>query len=236
MSLVVYKAIFGGYDCLPKSPSESLRHRAQFVLFTDQNIDIDGWDVRNIYGSDAVMLNRHCKMFPWEYIDSDVSVYIDGHIEFGPSFGDFLDEISNHDYEFAAMQHRKGGDIADEFVRNIENAKLNASEITKILSSDLRMDFPSVECGFLIRRHSSERVVSHANKWWWYFTNICPRDQLSVQSAASDVGLQLVVLDKTFSNNSLFELVGHKNNILSLITNRLKIALRVLLKGSLLKR
>ena len=236
MSLVVYKAIFGGYDFLPKPPSQALRKFAQFILFTDQDVEIDGWDVRNIFGSDPVMLNRHCKMFPWEYIETDVSVYIDGHVEFGPNFESFLCDIGFQNYEFAAMQHRQEGDIADEFIRNIGNAKVNATQIANVLRSNLKMDLPSVECGLLIRRHCSPRVVSHAHRWWWYFTNICPRDQLSVQSAAFEVGLNLTVLDQKFSNDALFDLVGHKNNILKVISTRISIALRVLLKGSLINR
>ena len=199
-------------------------------------MQIDGWDVRAILGSDSVRLNRHCKMFPWEYVEADLSVYIDGHIEFGPNFETFLCDIGTQNYEFAAMEHRQKGDIADEFVRNIENAKINAMQIGNVLRSNLRMDLPSIECGLLIRRHCSPRVLSHAHKWWWYFTNICPRDQLSVQSAAFEVGLNLTILDENFSNDTFFDLVGHKHNILKVILSRISIALRVLLKGSLLGR
>ena len=47
MSLVIYKAIFGNYDSLPKEPNFCQKNNYEFKLFTDKDIKVNGWEVNS---------------------------------------------------------------------------------------------------------------------------------------------------------------------------------------------
>ena len=235
MDVVIYRAIFGDYDNKPLRVSGNFGKHIRFLLFTDKDVEVDGWDVIVTKATDPVLGNRHCKMFPWEYFDSDCSLYLDGHIELGDMFDTFFQQILSAGYIFAAMRHRAAGNIYDELVRNIDNSKLSRSQLSTVLNANLKFDRPSIECGLIFRNHHDKVVRSHAEKWWWYFNNICPRDQLSVQTAANDVDLKLDVIDCDFSNRSYFKAFRHKNWFFRLLNIRLRLAIRIFLKGYLLR-
>ncbi len=236
MPLVIYKAIFGNYDSVPKVPVFNKKHNYEFKLFTDKDLKVTGWDVIKLEIDDPILANRHCKMFPWEYFDSEKSLYLDGHIEFGPRFEDFIQEINSLKEDMILLRHRLKGTTKDEFIRAIDNSKLSIEEIEKILSSHLLMDKPSPECGLILRNHKSHKVKVLSEKWWYYFNNICNRDQISIYSAARDSELKLKVLDEDFSNENYFKMTFHKNTIISLIINRIKIAMKVIKTGLILRR
>lgn len=233
-TIVIYKAIFGDYDKKPKPVPIILNKDIRFVLITDINIEVSGWELLLVNKDNPVFNNRHCKMFPWKYFDADISLYLDGHIEFGKKFHEYLDQMILNNHNFAVNRHRSKGKISDELIRCIDNSKLGKNQIASILNSDLILDAPSVECGMIFRNHDNSNVREHANKWWWYFNNLCPRDQLSVHTAARDSNIEISILDSDFSNKDYFEIVGHKNWLLTVIKARFKNASRVFLKGTLL--
>ena len=234
-NIVIYKAIFGGYDNPPEPISFKVKDNVKFILLSDKKIDIAGWETRLVKHDDAVLSNRHCKMFPWKYFESDISIYLDGHIEFGVSFMELVDDLSISKAKFAVMKHRYRGDINHELVRCIDNDKVNRDHVVSVLGSGLLLNLPAVECGMIFRNHGSSQVRDHASRWWWYFNNVCPRDQLSVHTAARDASLEISILNFDFSKLDFFRLVGHKNRKLNIIRTRLKLAARVLLKGTLLR-
>ena len=231
---VIYKAIFGNYDQQPKPVPNNFNKDIRFILITDSNIEVSGWEVILLKGDNPVLNNRHCKMFPWEYFDADISLYLDGHIEFGKNFNEYFNQMIITNYDFAVNRHRAKGKISDELVRCVDNAKIGKIQLAAILNSSLILDAPSVECGMIYRNHNNSLIKEHSNKWWWYFNNICPRDQLSVQTAARDVNIKLSILDSDFSNADYFQIVGHKNWLTTVIKARFKNAFRIFLKGTLL--
>lgn len=234
MSLVIYRAIFGGYDRIPVSCPKNLKSDVRCLLLTDSSVVVEGWEVIQIDAPDPVLANRHCKMFPWEYFEADKSLYLDGHIEFGDDFADFFSNLCRSNHDFSALRHRDSGIVADELNRNIANSKLSRKQLRKTILAGLNFTSTSVECGLLFRNHSIETVKEHAVKWWWYFNNVCPRDQLSVHTAADDVGMKVTVLGETFSNRKYFKLVRHKNARIKVLRTRLAKALRVILVGLIL--
>ena len=107
MALVIYRAIFGDYDKIPLSLPKNLRSDIRCLLLTDTPIASEDWEVIEIDTQDPVLANRHCKMFPWEYFEADKSLYLDGHIEFGDDFADFLDDLCQSNDDFSALRHRE---------------------------------------------------------------------------------------------------------------------------------
>jgi hypothetical protein len=234
MVLVIYRAIFGDYDNIPLTLPKNLRSDIRFVLLTDTPVASKHWEVIEIDTQNPVLANRHCKMFPWEYFEADKSLYLDGHIEFGDNFANLLDDLCQLNDDFSAMRHREGGIVADELNRNIANSKLSRKQLKKIFLAGLNLTSTSVECGLLFRNHSAATVKEHAVRWWWYFNNVCPRDQLSVNTAADEVGMKVSVLEETFANRNYFKLVGHKNARIKVLRIRLAKALRILFNGLIL--
>ncbi|MDC1016400.1 hypothetical protein OAQ72_00125 [Planktomarina temperata] len=234
MALVIYRAIFGDYDNISLSLPKNLRSDIRCVLITDTPVASKDWEVIEMETQNPVLANRHCKMFPWEYFEADRSLYLDGHIEFGDDFTKFLDDLCQSNDDFSAMKHRDGGIIADELNRNIANSKLSRKQLKKIFLAGLDLTSTSVECGLLFRNHSAATVKEHAVRWWWYFNNVCPRDQLSVITAADEVKMKVSVLGETFANQNYFKLVGHKNARIKVLRKRLAKAMRVLGKGLIL--
>ena len=232
--IVIYKAIFGDYDKKPKSPPLDLDDKIQLILLTDKEIMIDGWKTIKIKKTNAIFDNRNCKMFPWKYFEADKSLYLDGHIEFGKNFKEFFNNLINKNYDFAVNRHRAKGKVSDELVRCIDNSKITKNEIKKIFDSNLVLNAPAVECGMIFRNHNIHKIKAHAERWWWYFNNVCPRDQISVQTAAIDADISIKILDSDFSNSDFFQIVGHRNWFFKIITARIKIIVRVFFKGTLI--
>lgn len=231
-NIVIYKAIFGSYDKKPKPILYKFTKNIKFILITDSDISCNGWEVIKLKKGNPILNNRHCKMFPWKYFEADVSLYLDGHIEFGDDFYIFFNQLIESNYDFAVNKHRSGGKVADELIRCIDNKKIGKAQLASVLNSNLILDKPSVECGMIFRNHKNNLIKKHADKWWWYFNNVCPRDQLSVQTAANDVSINLSILDSDFSNKNYFKIVGHKNWFFKVIKARFKNAFKVFLKGT----
>ena len=232
--IVIYKAIFGDYDNKPKPPPKGFDKNTSFVLLTDKEISIEGWETIKINKYSPVLNNRSCKMFPWKYFDAQKSLYLDGHIEFGDEFIEFYTELISKDYVFAVNRHRAKGNVSDELIRCIDNSKITKNEIKKIFDSDLIIDAPAVECGMIFRNHENDNIKIQADRWWWYFNNICPRDQISVHTAARDADISITILESDFSNTNFFKIIGHKNWFFKIIKARLKIILRVFFSGLLI--
>ena len=222
MSVVIYKAIFGDYDELPLEPPLELQSLYKFKLYTDRDVKVKGWEVFHLHTKDPILANRHCKMLPWNYFTSEKSIYLDGHIEFGIQFSDFINHIISLDEPFIMMRHRSGGNTEDELIRAIDNSKLSKEEIKTILSNNIVLNKPSPECGFIYRNHTSKRVRTCSSLWWDYFNKICMRDQILIHTASRDANLEIKIVNHDFSNTDYFKIVGHKNTKLKLIIKRLR--------------
>ena len=79
MRIVVYTAIFGGYDDLIPQPKFE---GVDFICFTDRPIQSDIWDVRVVPGfeDDTTRSSRMHKLLPHQFLSEyDLSIFIDGN-------------------------------------------------------------------------------------------------------------------------------------------------------------
>ncbi|MCG8315920.1 MAG: hypothetical protein MI976_22135 [Pseudomonadales bacterium] len=233
---VIYTAVFGGYDMLPMPPEDHLHSKYRFILFVDEPITCPGWEVIVLNIDNPLSGNRHCKMFPWDYFDARNSFYIDGHVRFGNNFHKLSESLLNGDSSFSVFRHRMGGIVADELVRCIDNRKISKKDIVSILKNKIDFGDLAVECGFIYRVHEDSLVRDHADKWWEYFNNVCARDQVFVNQAANDVGLNIDVIDACFNDSNEFSKVGvHRNARFLSVLDRLKHALYICSTGLTLR-
>ena len=232
---VIYSAIFGGYDNAPFEPTETQLERYRFVLFSDELKRANGWELVNISTDEPVLCNRKIKMFPWEYLDSRHSFYIDGHVSFGTNYAELFSSLIDGEDIFAVQQHRAGGNVGSELIRCIDNGKIKREHIQNFLDAGVDTTLQSVECGFIYRDAHSDLVRAHANTWWNYFNSKCPRDQLWIHHASIETGLEVKILDSSFNDcNGYLKVGSHKNKIVRILVGRLKKIKNIIYTGRLL--
>ena len=232
---VVYSVILGGYDKTPFIPTANQLENYRFVLFSDVLEEAVGWELIKFESDHPVLSNRKIKMFPWEYLDSRHTFYIDGHVSLGENYAELFSLMIEGEYVFAVQKHREGGNVGSELVRCIDNRKLNRVQLQQIFDVGLNTQPTAVECGFIYRDSNSDIVRSHAIIWWDLFKSVCPRDQLWVSQAALKAGLEIKVIDSCFNDQADYLRVGiHKNARMKNIKARLKKAIKVIKTGLVL--
>ena len=235
MKISLYKAILGSYDHYPVPLDYHNCSAFQKYIFTNDDLHIENWEHIKVDCNDPITENRKYKMCPWDFIDSDYSIYLDGHINPGPSFFSYVKSIIALRVPFAAQLHRQRGTVANEFVRCLDARKLNSSEVYNLAGSNFDFSLPAIECGFMIRDHNSDLARNHGNLWFEMFGSICKRDQLLVNAAAEKAGMPIHRIQTDFNDTNNFKLKLHKNVRVKDIKNRISIASRVLRYGSMLK-
>lgn len=226
MDLVVYKAVFGNYDKITVNRSSRFRH----ILFTDKNIDVDGWETIRVEASDPVVLNRRIKMFPWEYFDAEFSIYLDGRIDVFEAFFDFILGKNLKD-KILVPSHRQGGQVIDELVRCINYRRVNAKQLREAMAT-AALDKPAVECGLIVRDHNCKAIAEHAHRWMSRYQSF-GRDQLAFYDNQDIDFIEILNFDLAYEK--YFRMRRHKWARTKQIKSRLNYAVDIILSGMALK-
>lgn len=98
-----YTVITGGYDQL-RIPVKA--DGWDFICFTDSDIKSDKWEIRKIKGKDDVRLSRLPKIKWFEFLDHDITFYIDASFKIIGDLNEFLDEayVPGHHCAFKHME------------------------------------------------------------------------------------------------------------------------------------
>ena len=104
-NIVVYTAIFGGYDVLqePKVVSQN----CDFICFTDTKRKIRGWEVREVKAShgDPTRNARMYKILPHRFLgEYKYSVWVDGNVLVRGDVNELIDTYLK-DVRVAAYDH-----------------------------------------------------------------------------------------------------------------------------------
>jgi len=229
---VIYKALFGNYDLLPKEPSKELQEYFRFILITSSEVEIKGWEVKYFDLKNNILSNRKAKFSPWDFFDSDNSFYIDGHVSLGKNFFSLAKELLNSNESFAVLRHRNGGNIADELYRCLDNGKINRNEFKRFLAMKPDLSKASVECGFIYRNHKILKKDTQSEVWWNLFCDEVMRDQLLVHHSFKNTNNEIFVIDSFFNSSDDFLVVGvHKNARIKNFFKRFKKAFRIIRTG-----
>lgn len=215
--VVIYTALFGGYDLLIEPPKKFLN--SDFICFTDDpNLVSDIWDIRIVDNvSDPVKANREIKFLPHKFIPEEYSysIYIDSNIK-----------IINDPYDLAIASLENGKIcIPEHFERNciyeeldecLSLGKINNDEF-EILNETLKKDgYPRAyglgENNIIIREHHDPEVIFLMQKWWDFFLNGPKRDQLSLLYLAWKFNIQIEIIKESSRNkNKYFRYELHLN-------------------------
>jgi len=184
--LTVYTAIFGDYDIL-KEPIYT-DNNIKYICFTDTKYKSKVWDVRVVERTEPTPRRdaRKIKVLSHEYIDTPVSLWIDGGRMVIKNPVPYVKEALKK-ADLLAGVHGKRDCIYDEARRCIKAGKGNHLEISQQMLRYLAEDYPEhnglINSTVLIRRITPE-LIQLEKDWWYEIKNGCVRDQVSFNYVA----------------------------------------------------
>jgi hypothetical protein len=182
-AVVVYTALFGGYDTLqePGFPSE-----CDFVCFTDDaSLTSRRWNITRVEPSmDPAMMNRHIKIHPHKYLSEyPVSIYVDANLEMRRDPGDLV-RAYLVDTIFAAPRHPKRNCVYQEIQQCVSTGKIDPvagrAQADRYRAEGYPQRNGLTENRVLVRRHNDPAVKSLMEAWWAELLSGVPRDQISL--------------------------------------------------------
>ncbi len=214
--IAVYTVLVGAYDDLPPVLTHS--DLADFVCFTDQDVDGRGWVVRPIRhsGLDDVVEAKQYKLFPWRFLEGyDYSMYVDANTLLFGNIDRLIQEylLGN---DFVGWGHPHRCDVFAECLAIIALRKFDPSRLMAQLrhyrGDGLGADTGLIEASFLWRRHDSEPVRKLMDAWWRHITRFTSRDQVSLGHLMSRGHLRPRIMPGQFGSsrvNEWFEKTAH---------------------------
>lgn len=190
--IVVYTAIFDGYDGLQQPDAAS--DDADYVCFSDAPIPSPGvWQVRALdyFHCNPRRMARFAKLHPHLYFpDHEWSLWIDGRVSLRV---DPMDLIRQSGGELTAFWHpdrTSPFEEADEVIAlGLDSESVVSRQMSRYRALGLPANAPLHETNVLLRRHNAKPVVSHARRWFAEMQSGSVRDQLSFDFAAWRTGL-----------------------------------------------
>jgi hypothetical protein len=122
------------------------------------------------------------KVLPWQFLDYEYSIWIDGTIAIKSQVSDLINNFLK-DHDMAVFKHSQRDCIYDEFVvdmgyRKREPMFIREAQREKYLSEKIPKHIGLWECGILIRRHT-KKVEDLCNEWWSEISSFSASDQCS---------------------------------------------------------
>ena len=208
-NVVVYTAIFGGYDFLYEP--EIIPDNVDYICFTDnKDMKSDIWDVRYVLPlyEDSTRNARKYKLLVHRYLEEyDISIWVDGNFLVRGDVNELIDKYLL-DRNFACYDHKncmldprgcvyqeaeailRFGEINME--KSPESGTLNYKDNPKLIQRQMEryidMRYPRnnglIVSGILFRKHNEKDVKITMEKWWEELKYGSKRDQLSFDYSA----------------------------------------------------
>ena len=181
--MIIYTAIFGGYDDLKAHPDLD---GVRFVAFTDDaNLEPNGWEIRYVPSNGLHPRDqaKEYKLFPHRFFDDDTTIWIDGsHEIINPDFPYHV-MASLVDSDFALYEHPWRDCIYDEADASIVLEKYQGQPIVEQVAHYRAQGHPEhaglYACGTLARR-STPAVTELMEAWADEIEDWSYQDQLSL--------------------------------------------------------
>ena len=205
--IVVYTAIFGGYDTL--KPVEAL-DGVRFVAFTDRPEHGKGWECISPFPTekDARRENRKYKALPHCWFPSaECTIYLDGNLRLKVLPTQIADSCRGSSSLFLFRHNKRNCLYAEE-----KTVKQNAKKQVERYRREGYPENAGLFWGGLLVRKAGCEVF---NKLWWSeIQNGSERDQISLPYCLWKTGVDYSVLDGGIpfygDSNPFVERVRHK--------------------------
>lgn len=203
--MIVYTAVFGGYDTLKNSPGVP---GVDYVCFTDRAQTATGWryvvqpEPSPVWGARARKILSH-KFLP----DEEYSLWVDANLLF---VGDPHTTVKNFlaEHDVAVFGHPTRHCIYEEAAICITQGKGDPDQIIPQTIRYRERGYPPgnglAETGVLLRRHSSA-IVEFNREWWGEVVTGSLRDQISFPYIAWLLGIEYALFPGELSKGVAVE-------------------------------
>jgi hypothetical protein len=192
--VTVYTAVCGGHDGLRED--QIISPNADYVAYVDRDTTSYVWQTKRIYHKfvDPVYEAKIFKVLPWQYLDTEYSIWIDGSVAIKCEPLELIDKFLK-DADIALFKHAQRDDIYDEYevdlgYRQKEPAKFRLAQREKYQREGVPKKSGLWECGIILRRHTEE-VKRFCETWWSEITAFTHSDQCSFMYSALKHGIKI---------------------------------------------
>ena len=215
--IVLYTAISGGYD--PIMLPEKLDHRFDYVLFTDTPVSDNGvYQVRPItyFHEDAARSSRFVKTHPHKLLeDYDIAIWIDSNIMILEDIYPLVRSFLASGKAVAAVPHPDRESIYEELEACILRRKDDPKSMREQIARYRQAGFDHgdlIESNLMMFDLRNEGINRFLDSWWTEIDRYSKRDQLSVNYALKQAGVNwhgLTERPDSMRNHPSFALVPH---------------------------
>jgi len=193
--IIVYTAIFGGYDNLrpPTNPKPGIR----YLCFSDSKQSVPGWETIRVTPGEtpSVRMARRVKVLAHAYLpsDTDCSIWVDGCTLLLPNHDPrglcerYLINQEPESYHIAVIKHAERDCVWQEAGACIVLRKDTPANIQRQMAYYVEQEYPRhagmVETNVLLRRHNATTEAFNV-AWWDVIERFTHRDQLSFNYVA----------------------------------------------------
>ena len=218
---VVFTAITDNYDSI-KLP-ERLNHKCDYILFTDSpTTDTGIWQVRPItyLHPDKVRSARFVKTHPHIFLnDYDIAVWIDSNIMILNDIYPIIERFFSSGKYIGAIPHPSRKSVYEEITVCINREKDETDVMKEQMEKYQGKGFSHhdlIESNFMIFDLRDKKLSGFLDSWWREIDCHSRRDQLSLNYALSEAGLDWYQVTKrpdSIRNHPDFAFVPHDNGI-----------------------
>lgn len=216
-SSVIYSCLLNDYSTI-SAASKNLQKNFNFFLFSDQKISVKGWNVIRISNENDFSPRRLAKMpkiQPWNFFESDYSVWIDANMELNEDiFIKTFEEFKNSKKSLGIFEHSSRNNILDE----IDDVKKRLKDDPVLLDSqkdEYKNNFGDLtkislyQGGFIMRDHSDPELRLSMNKWQKEIDKFSARDQISFPIALRNFPKEKIFLLKKDQFRKMVKINSH---------------------------
>ena len=229
--VVVYTAIFGGYNKLIEQPKFE---NVDYVCFTDRNLSSSTWNVIKIIeppvDNDNTRNNRYYKILPHLHLkDYHYSIYIDGNFIIKKNPYQLIKNFLNEEVSMVCFDHNqtimdprnciyKEYEAIVKFAQTENKVKDDLEIIKKHIDYLKSENYPEnnglISGGILVRRHVEEKLIKIMEEWWYLVNHFSKRDQLSFNFVTwkNHFNYNVIPGDIRKKNDYVFLIGKHKSN------------------------
>jgi hypothetical protein len=207
MKLLVYTAVFGGYDrVFPPVMAESA---LDYVVVTDDpDLKPAGWRVLRVdpadYGSPKAANLHYKALMHREMPGYDASLYIDGNVRLLGRTSEVFDRFLASGAALGVFRHPTRDCVADEVEACILGRKGDPetlrAELTAYRDEGFADDQGLIEATIILKNHNAPDLDPAMALWRDLFSRFRTRDQFSLPVVKARTGVSCVYHDFNFRN------------------------------------
>lgn len=213
--VAVVSSVYGGHD-VPVFVEQSVDCR--YVMVTDGSVDVpDGWEHVVVDRSEMHprLAAKFAKCMPWEFVDADVWVWLDGSIvPTADMVEKFLDALG--DGQVAQFPHPDRVSLRAEALVSMKLAKYQGldllGQVRHYVEGEHPDDWGLWATGLMVWR-DCEAVRDMGWRWFKEILAWSIQDQLSQPVVLRQCGLRPVALPGRLRSNPLFRIRDHVSDL-----------------------